>query len=576
MTLAEALALSRQTRDIDRHRKLFLACGFEPLHLLTLLKGHFVERFPDQEVEIQTGAYGSLIDNLATAAESQAEAVGVVVEWSDLDPRLGLRSAGGWALSVQEDILGNCRERFARLLGGLKALAGRLSVALVPPTLPIPFLGHTGGWQSSLNELELQRQAATFLTEAAALSSVSVLNTSHLAPLSPEGSRLDPLMELKAGFPYTVAHASAIASELIKLLFPATPKKGLITDLDDTFWSGIVGEVGVQGVSWSLAEHTQIHGLYQQMLRHLSEMGVLLAIASKNEPARVDEALRRDDLFIPGSCFFPVRVGWGPKSQSVAEILRTWNIGAEGVVFVDDSAMELEDVRTAFPAMTCLQFSKKQPTKVLELFEQLRNLFGKPAVHREDALRLASIRANAEVQAAGEQAAGIEFVRALEGGVIFDCRKDPSNRRLLELINKTNQFNLNGVRLSEGEWLQHLRDDQTLAIGVAYEDKFGPLGTIGVLAGRQAEDCFEITSWVLSCRAFSRRIEHHMLDYLFNKQGVGAVRLSFRRTDRNQPLQNFLTVLGLVPNGDSGVLLSREQFQNHLEDLPHRVRVQNK
>jgi len=57
--------------------------------------------------------------------------------------------------------------------------------------------------------------------------------------------------------------------------------KGLITDLDGTLWLGIVGETGVAGVSWSLAEHAQIHGLYQQLLRHFSEMGVLLAVASK-------------------------------------------------------------------------------------------------------------------------------------------------------------------------------------------------------------------------------------------------------------------------------------------------------
>ena len=137
--------------------------------------------------------------------------------------------------------------------------------------------------------------------------------------------------------------------------------KGLITDLDETLWSGIVGEVGVAGVCWSLTDHAQIHGLYQQVLRHLSEMGVLLGIVSKNELAVVEEALRREDLLIPARSWFPVIAGWGPKSDSIGAILRTWNVGAESVVFVDDSAMELEEVRTAFPAMTCLPFSRKAP-----------------------------------------------------------------------------------------------------------------------------------------------------------------------------------------------------------------------
>jgi FkbH-like protein len=350
--------------------------------------------------------------------------------------------------------------------------------------------------------------------------------------------------------------------------------KGLITDLDETFWSGIVGEVGVRGVSWSLAEHTAIHGLYQQMLGHLFEMGVLLAIASKNELSVVEEAFERDDLLVPARCFFPVYANWGPKSDSIAEILRTWNIGAESVVFVDDSAMEIDEVQTAFPAMRCLQFSKKHPAKTMELLEQLRDLFGKPAVHREDALRQASIRANVALQAAAGGSPGGEFLRGLQGRLTFDCQKDISNKRLLELINKTNQFNLNGVRLSEGEWLKHLKDQSALVAAVSYEDKFGPLGTIGVLSGRQVNDELELTSWVLSCRAFSRKIEDHMLDYLFNQYGVAAVRLAFRPTVRNQPLRNYLTSLGLDVDAGIEPSLSREQFKNQIKDLPHQVRLQ--
>jgi FkbH-like protein len=575
MTLSQALALVRHKSGVGQQRKIFLACGFQPLHLPTLLKGYLAKRFPNEATEIQTGAYGDIEGSLAIAAGSNAEAAALVIEWSDLDPRLGLRSAGGWALSVQADIIENCRDRFARLLGGLEALAAKMPVALVPPTLPIPLMGHTAVGQSSLNELELQKLAATFLVNAALIGGVRVLNSSRLARFSAEPSRLDALMELKAGFPYTIPHASAVASQLVELMFPPSPMKGLITDLDETFWSGIVGELGVRGVSWSLADHTQIHGLYQQMLRHLSEMGVLLAIASKNELALVEEALRRDDLLVPASSFFPICATWGPKSRSVAEILRIWNIGADGVVFVDDSAMELDEVSTAFPTMTCLQFSRKQPAKVLELLEQLRNLFGKPEVHRDDALRQASIRANVALQSAAGESPSAEFVRNLQGRVTFDCRNDPSNKRLLELINKTNQFNLNGVRLSDGEWLKHLGDENALAIGVSYEDKFGPLGTIGVLAGRHVDDQFELTSWVLSCRAFSRKIEHHMLDFLFNQRHVTAVRLAFRRTDRNHPMQQCLASFDLGVEQDGEILLSRERLQNHVQELPHEVRMQD-
>jgi FkbH-like protein len=574
MTLAEALGLVRKQKVGKRSWQIFLVCGIQPLHLIPMVEAHVLQRFPNDSVTVRTGLYGSLDATIGQAAESKADAAVMVVEWSDLDPRLGLRSSGGWALSVQSDILRTCREGFARLLHGLELLGARMPVALLPPSLSPELVGHTAAWQSSINELDLQKELATFLADAARIAAVSVGHPSFLARVSPEPSRADALMDLRAGFPYTLAHASAVANQAVKLLFPSSPKKGIITDLDETVWSGILGEVGPSGVSWGLAEHAQIHGLYQQMLGHLAEMGVLVGAASKNEPALVEEALRREDLLLPAKALFPVCANWGPKSASVAEILRIWNIDADSVVFVDDSPMELEEVRAAFPSVTCLQFFPKRPAKVVELLQELRLLFGKGVVHKEDALRAASIRANSAMRASADGSVGKAFLTGLQGCVTFDCRKDPSNKRVPELINKTNQFNLNGIRLSEGDWLKQLRDDDSVVVAVSYEDRFGSLGTIGTLVGRRGSKELLVTSWVLSCRAFSRRIEDHMLDHLFEHHGVELLRLEFRPTERNEPLRKHLESLGLDLSHDAGLMLSREQLRAKTKDLPHLVRLQ--
>ncbi len=444
-----------------------------------------------------------------------------------------------------------------------------MPVALVSPTLPLTLLGHTAGWQSSLSELELRQQLAAFLVDAGRTAGLSVLNVSSLATAGPEAARFDPGMDLQAGFPYALPHASEVASGIVKLLFPPPPMKGLITDLDETFWSGIVGEVGASGVSWTLAEHAQIHGAYQQVLRNLAETGVLLAAASKNEASTVEQALAREDLLLPAKSLFPVIANWGPKSASVAEILTAWNIGAESVVFVDDSPMELEEVRTAFPAMTCLLFSKKRPAATFEMFRHLRDLFGKSVIHLEDTFRQGSIRANAAFQAAAST--GGQFVRTLMGKVTFNRQRDPANKRLLELINKTNQFNLNGIRISEGEWMRFLADPANVAVGVSYDDKFGPLGTIGVAAGTIADRHLDLSVWVMSCRAFSRQIEYHTLRYLFDSCGVDSISLLFKPTGRNAPLQEFLQRVGVPLEAGAQCGLSRERFSEGCHEFPHEV-----
>ena len=428
----------------------------------------------------------------------------------------------------------------------------------------MPPIGNTIRAQSSVLELELAHELDGFLLNAARLPGIRVVDRSHLEQLSPGATRLDAKMELMAGFPYSIAHANALGRCLANVLYPPPPKKGLITDLDDTLWAGIVGEVGSDSVSWHQDSHTQIHGLYQQMLGHLADSGVLLGVSSKNELAVVQATLGRKDLLVNAETLFPVLASWGRKSQAVGEILRAWNIGAESVVFIDDNPMELSEVREAFPAMTCLQFPKGDAARLWNSLGELRDLFGKPVLLDEDRLRGASIRAASEIRNAGAQLNPADFLRGLQGTVTLDYRKNPADKRPLELINKTNQFNLNGLRLTEGEWQQYLQASDTLVIVISYQDKFGPLGKIGVVMAQQQDSVVKISRWVMSCRAFSRNIEHHTIDSLFRRTNARRIEFSFQPTDRNQPLQEFFEPFGAYS-------FSREQFLSNSGPLPHQI-----
>src|SRR5207248_5272741 len=171
------------------------------------------------------------------------------------------------------------------------------------------------------------------------------------------------------------------------------PKKGLITDLDDTLWRGILGEVGVEGVGWDLERRAHMHGLYQQYLAALARRGVLVAVVSKNDPQLVEESFRqRHDLLVTRSDLYPIEAGWGRKSEAVRRVLQAWNISADTVVFVDDNPIELEEVKTAHPSMETFRFFTDNPVRVWDLIRRLQDLFGKPELLDEDRLRMASIR----------------------------------------------------------------------------------------------------------------------------------------------------------------------------------------
>ena len=567
MTLNQALAIINSGRRSGECDTYYLACGFEPLHLATLLKAHLLQRGTRQKnIEVHHGVYGDLRGNIESAAQSPAIGSAVVLEWSDIDPRLGLRSSGRWTNEAKADVTANGPQRYAHLEKAIEKLAVRMPVAIASPSLPLPPIGNTIRAQSSAFELELEQQLAAFLLRLSRLPGVRVVRKQ-----STQEPSLDARMELMAGFPYPVPVADALASSIVTVLCQPSPKKGLITDLDDTLWSGLVGEVGVEGVSWDQEHHTQAHGVYQQMLGHLSGCGVLLAACSKNEISTVEAALARKDLFLDPESLFPIQANWGSKSASVARILETWNIAADSVVFVDDNPMELEEVQQAHPGITCLRFRGKDAAAVWNLVGELRDLFAKPVLTEEDKLRQASIRASAQIQEMTEDAASPEFLRTLQGTVTLDWGVDSSDKRPLELINKTNQFNLNGLRIGETEWRRRLEDDDTVVAVVSYQDKFGPLGKIAVLLGSREGAVVKVSHWVMSCRAFSRRLEHHTLDGLFQYSNAEEVEFAYQATERNQPLQQFLQSLGICADPAGRCRVSRVRFLEQCGVLPHQI-----
>jgi FkbH-like protein len=573
VNLVEALEIFKQAIPEDAHPlRTFLACGFTPLHLQTFLAAHLRKLLPKQRVEVKTGLFGDLAGSLERLQTSECEILAVVIEWQDFDPRLGIRSLGGWRTTDLPDIVRSADQASARLEQALRRMSTFIPVCVCLPTLPLPPLFTTPTRQAGDYELRLRQLVASFAASISSDSSIRVLNTQRLDELSPAQARLDVQSDLMAGFPYKLPHASAIAELLAALIQNPTPKKGLITDLDNTLWAGILGEVGTDGISWDLDQHTHMHGLYQQFLGSLASAGVLIAIASKNDPALVKKAFERKDLILSKEGVYPFEVHWSRKSESVQRILKTWNIGPEAVIFIDDSPMEVAEVKAAFPEMECIVFPTNDYHGIWDLLKRMRDLFGKSVISEEDSIRLESIRGAGVLRESLDAAGGSldDFLQSADASIRFTFGKQAADNRAFELINKTNQFNLNGKRLTDAVWKTYLNDPATFAMAASYEDKFGPLGKIAVLLGRIQGKALRIDSWVMSCRAFSRRIEYQSLKQLFGKFDAEEISFDYQATPRNGPLQEFFTELLGSPL-TAGMRLSRAAFSEKSPSLFHRV-----
>ncbi len=571
MKITEALKITQSVPADARPFAVTLACGFTPLHLQTFLAAHLQQRLHGRNVRVTPGLFGNLVGTLeAVDAASLPDGLVVALEWADLDPRLDYRNSGSWGAGAAQDIVASAKVMLERIAGALGRIPAGPRIAISLPTISLPPAFHTPGWMASAHQLQVEADVLRFAAELAQDGRVVIANGERLAEESPARERLDLKSQLYNGLPYSLQHADKLAAQLALALNPPAPRKGIITDLDDTLWSGIVGEVGPEAVSWELNGHAQLHALYQKLLGSLAEHGTLVGVASKNDAAVVAKAFERKDLLLKPEQVFPVEVHWNAKSGSVARILDTWNISADSVIFVDDSPMELAEVAAAHPGMECVLFPKNDYPAGLAMLRLLRDLCGKEQVSKDDALRLESIRQGAAFreQASGE-AAPDSFLEQLKATTTFDYVA--SEPRVLELVNKTNQFNLNGKRYSEADWRKMLAEPGAVLAAVSYEDKFGPLGTIAVIQGRLSGKSLAVEAWVMSCRAFARRIEHQTLKTLFESTGAAEMEFNFEPTARNAPLREMLAeLLGDEPK--AAFRLTREQFESGCPTLYQQVR----
>src|SRR6476659_3224761 len=128
MRLLEALEIIRGSNKDASGLNVFLASGFTPLHLRTFLHAELQLRFPVHQVAVNQGTYGDIPGSLRAMDRGTTDAVVVILEWEDLDPRLGLRQLGGWGPGVLQSICEQSRLRLSQLELLLEDLAGSITV----------------------------------------------------------------------------------------------------------------------------------------------------------------------------------------------------------------------------------------------------------------------------------------------------------------------------------------------------------------------------------------------------------------------------------------------------------------
>ncbi len=286
------------------------------------------------------------------------------------------------------------------------------------------------------------------------------------------------------------------------------PCKVLVLDCDNTLWGGVVGELGPHGVELGEGPQGQAFRDFQQWCKDLTGRGILLAVATKNEPedARAPfeqntaMVLKLDDLLA-------FEAHWEPKSLSLQRIAATLNLGVDALAFFDDNPAEREQVRQALPQVTVIEVPPDPVDYVRAIEDSLA--FEAPRLTAADAARVDQYKAETARKELSAGFAKVEdYLASLD--MVGELREiDASDLpRVVQLVGKTNQWNLTTRRHPRARVEEMIATPGAVCRTLRLRDRFGDHGLVGVvLAVPDGDGVLRVDTWLMSCRVIARTAE---------------------------------------------------------------------
>lgn len=315
--------------------------------------------------------------------------------------------------------------------------------------------------------------------------------------------------------------------------------KAIAIDLDNTLYTGVLAEDGINGVV--LKEH---HLELQRLLKELSERGILLTVVSRNEFEDVERLFQeRDDFILKPDHISKWKVSWGRKADAIRDAAEDFRISTDSFLFIDDNLGEIIDVISILPDIKSI-YSGYSPKETVNALRNFPSLWPKK-ISETDTLRSSDLKANLErenIAVTHKSTAGYIKELGVNLTFSFDSREDIG--RLSEISAKTNQFNLNLTRLTEVDIFNYFDDPERSVIHFKMADRLSDSGSVGVLYARREDGILHIDELCISCRAMGRKLEDIMITEAI--RGVQeilpakTVRFAYVTGPRNKPARDWL------------------------------------
>ena len=312
-----------------------------------------------------------------------------------------------------------------------------------------------------------------------------------------------------------IPYLSFNVANVIKSIYGKN-KKGLVLDLDNTLWGGVVGDEGVNGICIGKEESEgQAFFDFQKYIKLHKDLGVLLNVDSKNDEQNALAGLNHPEGVLKPDDFICIKANWNSKDLNFKEIAKELNVLPESLVFVDDNPAERNIVTSQFNNVSAPEIS--DVAKSIELIDR-SGFFETVQLSKDDLKRNEMYQEN--VKRTNFQKTFLNYADYLDSLNMKATIKpfDPLYiDRIAQLTNKSNQFNLTTKRYTKEEIEQIALDSSYITLYGRLEDKFGDNGIVSIFIGRIEQKKLHIELFLMSCRVLKRDMEYAMLDEIVKK-----------------------------------------------------------
>ena len=391
--------------------------------------------------------------------------------------------------------------------------------------------------QKEVDELYLKTEQSVceFLQD---VSNIEVITRQDIFSLYPVENYYDPVTEKTGHIPFTTPYFTALASIVVRKYssLVRAPYKVIALDCDNTLWDGVCGEEGLD------VKITEAHAWLQRFMLSQRDQGMLLCLCSKNVESDVFAIFdEHPDMILKRSDLVSWKINWEPKSQNILELAEELQLGVDSFIFVDDNPIEQAEVTAHIPQVQTLLVPKDDS---IPRFLKHAWVFDKSLVTDEDRHRSQRYQENIQREHLKDSTTSLrDFLEQLDLQIHIEQPEPENFSRLSQLTQRTNQFNATTIRRTEGALKDLVSTNSLQALKVHLKDRFGDYGIVGMGLFLQNEEALQIDTFILSCRALGRGVEHAMMKHLATiarDRNCIYVDVAFASTPKNRPVESFL------------------------------------